>query len=139
MNMYCHTAKLSLLLVLYLILTFPNFTSQLMSTIAPFMQNFQKWSNVLQKSCGVNTARFDKNVWAFFNIMQEMVNSVIWDFKLYRSISILWNHKGAISKILTNSWTQGSIVLEKRIFLKFTKMKPKAYHFQAFHFAISKK
>ena len=77
MNMYCHNAKLSLLLVLYLILTFPNFTSQLMSTIAPFMQNFQKWSNVLQKSCGVNTARFDKNVWAFFNIMQEMVNSVI--------------------------------------------------------------
>ena len=30
--------------------------------------------NILQKSCGVATARFLKYVWSFFNIIHERVN-----------------------------------------------------------------
>ena len=40
----------------------------------PFFHNFKKLPNILYKSCGVNTTRFLKNVWPFFNIMKERVN-----------------------------------------------------------------
>ena len=40
----------------------------------PFMYNIVKWPNILQKSCGVNFARFLlKYVWPFYNIMHERV------------------------------------------------------------------
>ena len=32
------------------------------------MHDVEKWPNVLQKSCGVNTTRFLNYVWTFFNI-----------------------------------------------------------------------
>ena len=39
-----------------------------------FKHIFEKWPNVqLQKSSGVNTARFLKYVWSFFNIIPESV------------------------------------------------------------------
>ena len=41
----------------------------------PFIHNVEKWSDILLKSCGVNTARFLKHVWPFFNIMSEKVKS----------------------------------------------------------------
>ena len=37
------------------------------------MQDVVKWPNILQKSCGVHTARFLKYVWSFYNIMHERV------------------------------------------------------------------
>ena len=39
----------------------------------PFMHNVVKWPNIILKSCGVNTARFLKYVWPFYNIMHERV------------------------------------------------------------------
>ena len=42
--------------------------------VNPFMHNVVKWPNILQKSCGVHTARFLKYVWQFYNIMHEKVN-----------------------------------------------------------------
>ena len=45
--------------------------------INPFMHNVVKWSKILSKSCGVNTARFLKYVWPFCNIMHERVNPQI--------------------------------------------------------------
>ena len=32
--------------------------------------NVEKWPNILEKYCGVDTARFSKFVWLFFNIMK---------------------------------------------------------------------
>ena len=57
--------------------------TQVQSTwhINPFMQNVVKWPNVLQKSCGIHTARFLKNVWPFYHIMHERVNVVTWKMK----------------------------------------------------------
>ena len=40
------------------------------------MHNVVKWPNILYKSCGVNTARFLKYVWPFYNIMHERVNVI---------------------------------------------------------------
>ena len=40
-------------------------------TLNPFMHNVVKWPNILEKSCGVNTAKFSKYVWPFYNIMNE--------------------------------------------------------------------
>ena len=37
------------------------------------MHNVVKWPSILQKSCGVHTARFLKYVWPFYNIMHERV------------------------------------------------------------------
>ena len=34
----------------------------------------EKWSNIHLKFCGVNTERFVKYVWPFFNIMHERAN-----------------------------------------------------------------
>ena len=45
--------------------------------INPFMHNVVKWPNILQKSCGVNTARFLMCVWPFYNIMHERVNQSV--------------------------------------------------------------
>ena len=39
------------------------------------MHNVVKWLNILQKSCSVNTARFFKYVWPFYNIMHERVKA----------------------------------------------------------------
>ena len=41
----------------------------------PFMHNVVKWPDILQKSCGVDTARFLKYVWPFYNIMHERLNN----------------------------------------------------------------
>ena len=41
------------------------------------MHNVVKWPNILQKSCGVNTARFLKYVWSFYNIMHERVKGLL--------------------------------------------------------------
>ena len=41
--------------------------------LKPFMHNVVKWPNILYKSCGVNTARFLKYVWPFYNIKHERV------------------------------------------------------------------
>ena len=38
------------------------------------MHNVVKWPKILQKSCGVHTARFLNYVWPFYNIMHERVN-----------------------------------------------------------------
>ena len=40
-----------------------------------FMHNVVKWPNIFQKSCGVNTARFLKYVWPFYNILHKRVKS----------------------------------------------------------------
>ena len=47
----------------------------------PFMHNVVKWPNILQKSCGVNTARFLKYVWPIYNIMHERVKKIFFDHK----------------------------------------------------------
>ena len=41
------------------------------------MHNVVKWPNILQKSFGVNTARFLKYVWPFYNIIHERVKAQI--------------------------------------------------------------
>ena len=43
------------------------------SRINPFMHNFIKWQIILQKYCGVKTARFLKYVWPIYNIMDERI------------------------------------------------------------------
>ena len=40
------------------------------------MHHVVKWPNVLQKSCGVHTARFLKYVSPFYKIMHERVNNL---------------------------------------------------------------
>ena len=45
----------------------------------PFMHNIVKRPNILSKSCGVNTARFLKYVWPFYNIMPERVKVRFFD------------------------------------------------------------
>ena len=32
---------------------------------------FVKWPNILKKSCGINTARFLKYVWPFYNMHEK--------------------------------------------------------------------
>ena len=43
----------------------------------PFMHYVEKWSKILEKSCGVNTARSLKNIRPFFNIMHESVKGIL--------------------------------------------------------------
>ena len=38
------------------------------------MHNVVKWPKIFLKSCSVNTARFLKHVWPFYNIMHKRVN-----------------------------------------------------------------
>ena len=42
----------------------------------PVFHNVEKWPNILLKSRGVNTARFLKYVWPFFN-MKLGVNTAV--------------------------------------------------------------
>ena len=49
------------------------------------MHNFVKWPNIFKKSCGVNTARFLKHVWPFYNIMHERVNPIFHFYSLKMS------------------------------------------------------
>ena len=44
------------------------------SVLNPFMHNVLKRTNILLKSCCVNSAGFLKYVWPFYNIMHERVN-----------------------------------------------------------------
>ena len=39
------------------------------------MHNVEKWPDLLLKSCGVNTARFLKYIWPFFNIMHGKITT----------------------------------------------------------------
>ena len=39
--------------------------------VNPLMHNNEKWSNILQKFCSMNTARLLKFVWSFLIIMHE--------------------------------------------------------------------
>ena len=47
---------------------------QIRRNINSFMHNIEKWPNIFSKSCAVNTAKFLKYVWPFFNIIHENVN-----------------------------------------------------------------
>ena len=40
------------------------------------MHNIGKWSNILQKYCGVHNASFFKYVWPFFDIIHERVKII---------------------------------------------------------------
>ena len=54
-----------------------NFSKQFRDEwVNPSTHNGAKWPNILQKSCGVQTARFFKYVWPFCNIMLEMVKGI---------------------------------------------------------------
>ena len=39
------------------------------------MHSIVKWPNIIEKSCSVNTAKFLKYVWPFYNIMHERVKN----------------------------------------------------------------
>ena len=54
-----------------------NLPHSLVWTFNSFMQNVEKWPNILWESCGVDTARFLKYIWPFFNIMHERVNQFL--------------------------------------------------------------
>ena len=43
---------------------------QILSEFNPLYHDVEKWPNILLKSSGVNTARFLKYVWPFFNIIK---------------------------------------------------------------------
>ena len=50
------------------------------------MHNVLKWPNILLKSCGVNTAKFFKYVWPFYNIMHERVKVKL-DAEMWRIVN----------------------------------------------------
>ena len=52
------------------------------------MHNVEKQSNILYKSGDVNTERFLKYVWPFFNIMYEKVNRSIHPHIFYRKATL---------------------------------------------------
>ena len=52
----------------------PNHLTFAAAYVNPFMHNVVEWPNILQKSCGVNTARLLKYALPFYNIMHERVN-----------------------------------------------------------------
>ena len=58
--------------------------------VKPFKHNVEKWSNILLKSCGVNTARFLKYIWQFFDVMHESVNLLYVVLNMFRV-----NNKGS--------------------------------------------
>ena len=49
-------------------------SSFLLQMLKLFIYIVEKWPNIPLKSCGVITARFSKQVWTFFNIMNQRVN-----------------------------------------------------------------
>ena len=58
----------------------------------PLMHNVVKWPNILLKSCGVNTARFLKYVWPFYNIMHQRVKfhiSFLFSLKRFRTVETI--------------------------------------------------
>ena len=57
-----------------------------LTNINLFMHNFVKWPHILKKSYGVNTARFLKYVWPFYNIMHERVKWKIQNEKLLKNL-----------------------------------------------------
>ena len=53
-------------------------TLKITPDVNPLFHNVEKWPKILLKNCGVNTARFLKYVWPFFNIMKQRVNNSLW-------------------------------------------------------------
>ena len=45
--------------------------------INPFMYNAEKWLNILLKSCVVNTVKYFKDIWPFFNIMRNTIKEFL--------------------------------------------------------------
>ena len=43
----------------------------------PFMQNVEKWANILSNSCDAHTTRFLKYVWPLFNIINGGIKSLL--------------------------------------------------------------
>ena len=67
--------------------------------VNPFMRNSGKWPNILLRSCRVNTARFLKYVWSFFNIKHERVkNNLQYLNKCYRRL-VYYSHIETIQSI----------------------------------------
>ena len=46
-------------------------------SVNDFIHNVEKWSDILQKSWGVKTARILKYVWPFYNIKHGRVNFIV--------------------------------------------------------------
>ena len=65
--------------------------------VNPFMHNVVKWPNILQISCGENTARILKYVWPFYNIMHEGVNKVF--LLIFISKKMVTNMKLAFTNV----------------------------------------
>ena len=68
------------------------------------MHNVVKWPNIILKSCGVNTARFLKCVWPFYNMHERAKNR----FKKIICIDIkciVLIRKIGISKVTLNGTT----------------------------------
>ena len=61
---------------------------KILETFNSFFHNVEKRSNFLLKSCSVNTARFLKYVWTFFNIMNESYISQTLSLSLSLSLSL---------------------------------------------------
>ena len=57
--------------------------------INPFIYNVVKWPKILLKSCGVNTARFLKYLWPFYNILHERVKNKTFRSKVRYRIAAL--------------------------------------------------
>ena len=47
------------------------------------MHNVVKWPNILKISCGMNTVRFLKYVWPFYNIMHERFKCIDFTVKFW--------------------------------------------------------
>ena len=78
-----------------------------MSLRNPFIHDTEKRSNILWKSCAVNTARFLKYVWPFFNIKRERVK--VLTFKPLSANPTKWsntlgNSRQIVSVRLTILW-----------------------------------
>ena len=50
-----------------------------MQFLTLWLNNVRNWSNALWKSGGVNTARFSKCFWPFFNLQHKRVTQVFFD------------------------------------------------------------
>ena len=43
----------------------------------PFMNNAKQWPNTIQNFCGVNTTKFSKYIWPYFDVIRDRVNEII--------------------------------------------------------------
>ena len=71
------------------------------------MHNVVKWPNILKTSCGVNTTRFLKYVWPFYNIMHERVKATI-IFLTTRSkfiVALCYKYSFTLMTLLMNKLT----------------------------------